>query len=428
MRVLDADPAHDTHHDVLMVSGGLIPLEVFEDDPGFVRLVDGLRTIGRVIVFDRRGIGLSDPVTDWSRPIVEQWADDAAVVARAADAQNLVVFGWDGYGIAARFVARCQERIHRFVLFQPLIGSGERWAAKNAEMQPQVRANLSGEVDLVQVIAPSRASDPSFREWYARAGRVGASPATAARIWESVFEHAAVSQGLDEIQVPTLVLHRPDSAYTPPDLVEWTASQLADATVVPIDGEDHWPFLGDVDTVVAEITDFVVGERRVPPPERTLAAVLFTDLVDSTRRAADLGDARWKLLLDRHDRASRAAVTRCSGRVVKSTGDGILALFPSAGAAVRAAERLRAHLAAEDLEIRIGIHVGDVDLRGTDVSGLAVNIAARVMAVAGAGELFVTPSVVAAVAGEAGRFESTGHHELKGVPGSWELYRHTAPA
>jgi class 3 adenylate cyclase len=214
--------------------------------------------------------------------------------------------------------------------------------------------------------------------------------------------------------------------YGPGEVPSWTASQLSDATVVALEGSDHWPFVGDVDAVIAETSDFVVGERRVPAPERTVSAVLFTDVVDSTRRAADVGDARWKSLLDRHDRAAAAAVARGGGRVVKSTGDGVLALFPSAGAALRAAGRLRDDLAAEGLEIRIGVHVGDVDHRGGDVSGLAVHIAARVMAEAGAGELFVTPSVVAAVAGEQGRFEPVGRFELKGVPGTWELFRHEA--
>jgi class 3 adenylate cyclase/pimeloyl-ACP methyl ester carboxylesterase len=427
MRVLECTDRDGSGHDVLMLSGGLIPLEVFEDEPGFLRLVEGLRALGRVILFDRRGLGLSDPITDWGRPVLDQWTEDAEVVARAIAAERLVVFAWDGWGIAPRFAARCPELVQSLVLYQPVIGSDEAWADRIAKMKPDVDANLSGERDLLLEIAPSRAADPSFREWYGRAGRAGASPATAARIWSSIFVADSSRQQLAEVQARTLVLHRPDSVYAPGGVVEWTATQLADATVVALDGSDHWPFLGNVDAVIAETAEFLTGERRVPPPERTLCAVLFTDLVDSTRRAADLGDARWKRLLDRHDRASRAAVTRCGGQVVKSTGDGVLALFPSAGAAVQSAERMCHHLAADGLEIRVGIHVGDVDHRGGDVSGIAVNIAARVMAQAGSGELYVTPSVVAAVAGEAGEFEPAGHFDLKGVPGSWELFRRRVP-
>ena len=150
---------------------------------------------------------------------------------------------------------------------------------------------------------------------------------------------------------------------------------------------------------------------------------MFTDLVDSTKRAASMGDASWKALLDRHDAAMRASVGRCGGTVVKTTGDGILATFPSAGVAVRAGQRLASELAGDDLEVRVGVHVGDVDKRGDDVSGLAVNTAARVMAKAGAGEVVVSASVVAAMAGEAASFESLGPHELKGIPGVWELFR-----
>jgi class 3 adenylate cyclase/pimeloyl-ACP methyl ester carboxylesterase len=426
VRVLEHDPGRHTEHDVLMVSGGMIPLEVFEDEPGFVRLVDGLRGLGRVILFDRRGIGQSDPITDWARPVIDQWAEDVGTVVREVGASNLVVFAWDGFGIAPRFAARCPDLVHRLVLYQPIVGSERSWRARITGTEPQGITNLSGNDDLLSGIAPSRAADPSFREWYARAGRVGASPATASRIWESIFVPDTARQPLEDVRAPTLVLHRPKSLYAPGDAPGWIASRLADATVVELDGLDHWPFVGDVDAVIAETSTYVVGERRVPAPERTLNAVLFTDLVDSTRRAADVGDARWKSLLDRHDRAAAGAVTRCGGRVVKSTGDGVLALFPSAGAALRAAGRLRDDLVPEGLEIRIGVHVGDVDHRGGDVSGLAVHIAARVMAEAGAGELFVTPSVVAAVAGEQGRFEPVGRFDLKGVPGTWELFRHAA--
>jgi class 3 adenylate cyclase len=428
VRVLPSTSQPGEQHDLLMVSGGMIPLEVFEDEPGFVRLVDGLRAIGRVILFDRRGLGLSDPITDWDRPVVDQWADDVVTVANAIAPSNLVLFDWGGFGVASRAALRCPEVLHRLVLYQPIVGPVESWVERIETSQPQGITDLGGNEDLPSRLAPSRATDPSFREWYERAGRVGASPATAARIWASVFTPETSSQQLEDVRAPTLVLHRPASLYGGEEVPGWIASRLPAATLVALEGVDHWPFLGDVDAVIAATTEFVVGERRVPTPQRTLCAVLFTDLVDSTRRAADLGDARWKALLDRHDRVSRAAVDRCSGRVVKSTGDGVLALFPSAGAAVRSACRMRELLADDDLEIRVGIHVGDVDHRGEDVSGLAVNVAARVMSLAGAGEVYVSPSVVAAVAGEAGRFDSVGHFDLKGVPGRWEVFRHVLPS
>jgi class 3 adenylate cyclase len=167
----------------------------------------------------------------------------------------------------------------------------------------------------------------------------------------------------------------------------------------------------------------VVGERRIPPPQRLVSGVLFTDLVGSTERAASLGDEEWKRLLDRHDSAVRAVVGRSGGTVVKTTGDGVLALLPSAAGCLRAADSIRRDLAAEGLDVRIGVHVGDIDRRGDDVSGLAVNIAARVMSKAGTGETVVTAMVVGAVAGQAVAFEPLGAHDLKGVPGEWELFR-----
>ena len=426
-RILDGDPDSASRHDIVMVNGGLIPFEVFDEDPGIVRMLEGLRSIGRVIVFDRRSVGLSDPITDWEKPILEQWAEDLTAVVEQSGAHDVVVFAWDSFGIGSRFAARHPELLERLILFQVLGGSDKSWAEWVHHRLGGLKQSIDGadDDDLLAQLAPSRASDPSFREWYERAGRVGASPATAGRMWDLVFRTPASEQRLADVTTPTLMLFRPDNTYVPPEAAQWAASELPDATIVEVDGPDVWPFVGDVDAVVAEIADFVVGERRVPPPERVLAAVLFTDLVDSTRRAADLGDAGWKALLDRHDLAVRNAVGRCGGRVVKTTGDGVLAVFPAAGVAVRAAERMHQELAAAELEVRIGVHVGDIDQRGDDISGLAVNIAARVMAAAGPGELLATSSVVAAIAGQTEQFEPAGTHDLKGVPGKWELFRRT---
>ena len=421
-RVMEAE-ADSPGHDIVMVSGGLIPLEVFDDDAGLVRMLEGLCRLGRLVVFDRRGVGLSDPIVDWSRSVLDQWADDLAAVVETTGVERPVIFSWDGFGVATRFAMRCPDRVERLVLFQPFGAEPEEWKHWTTD---RIIARYQ-EADLLSTIAPSRAHDPSFREWYERAGRVGASPATASRIWDSVTE-SPPGDTLAQVAAPTLVLHRPDVRQLPEGGVEWVAERLRDSKVVALDGEDLWPFVGDVDSVIAEVAEFVTGERRVPPPDRLLAAVLFTDLVDSTRRAAELGDREWKNVLDRHDRAIRNAVGRCGGQVVKTTGDGVLALFPAAGAAVRSAERMQSELAADDLQIRVGIHVGDIDRRGDDVSGLAVNLAARVMSKAPNGHIAVTSSVVAAAAGQAMQFEPIGTHELKGIPGTWELFQVVADA
>ena len=411
-------------HDIVMVSGGMFPMEVFEDDPGFARLLAGLRAVGRLVVFDRRGIGLSDPIVDWGRPIIDQWADDLAAVVDAVQLHDAVIFAWDGFGIATRFAAEHAGRVRSLVLFHPMMTTDDEWEEWAALRFGQVRENLSGgQHDFLELIAPSRAADASFRDWYTRAGRIGASPATAARIWESVFRSAPRDQRLHEVTTTTLVMHRVGNRYLPPEFAVCAAERLSDAKVAPLDGADHFPFMGDVDSVIAEIADFVVGERRLPPPERVLAAVMFTDLVASTERAAALGDDRWKAVLDRHDTIVRNAVRRWGGTVVKNTGDGVLAVLPSAGVAIRAAMRVRRELADDGLSVRIGLHVGDVDRRGDDISGLAVHIAARVMASAAAGEIAVTQSVLLSLAGQGSDFEAQGVRSLKGVPGEWTLFK-----
>jgi class 3 adenylate cyclase len=422
-RVLDADPSVGVVRDLVMVSGGLIPMELFEEEPGFTRLLDGLRSLGRVVVFDRRGLGLSDPITDWERPVSDQWAGDLAAVFDASSVDDAVLVAWDGFGVGSRYAALHPERVSALVLYEPVVLADDEWSSWSDRRLRDSQANMRGEADILTQVAPSRISDRSFRDWYERAGRMGASPSTAPRIWGSVISAHPRDALLERVMAPTLVVHRRDNVFVPEHVLTNAGERIRNATLVELDGRDHFPFVGDVDALVAEIAAFVTGERQLPPPQRLLAAVLFTDLVGSTERAASLGDEEWKLLLDRHDTTVRTAVGRCGGSVVKTTGDGILALLPSAGSGLRTAAAIHRDLAAEGLDVRIGVHAGDIDRRGDDVSGLAVNIASRVMSKAGAGEIVVTTSVVAAIAGQSVAFESLGSQDLKGVPGAWELFR-----
>ena len=422
-QVLDADPSAEPARDVVMVPGGLIPLELFGEEPGFARMLDGLRSLGRVIVFDRRGVGLADPITDWERPVVDQWVDDLTVVVDAVDAGDIVLVAWDGFGVGSRYAATHPERVSSLVLYEPMITADDEWTSWSANRMQRGQANVTGDVDILSEVAPSRIGDRTFRDWYARAGRLGASPSMAPRIWASAIHSHPRDALLERVVAPTLVLHRRDNVFAPPGVLALAGERIPHATLVELEGRDHFPFVGDVDAFTAEIAAFVVGERRLPPPQRLLSAVLFTDLVGSTERAASLGDQDWKSVLDRHDDAVRVIVGRCGGSVVKTTGDGVLALLPSAGVSLRVATEVRRDLAADGLDVRIGVHVGDVDRRGDDVSGLTVNIASRVMSMGGAGEIVVTAPVVAAVAGQAVAFESLGTTDLKGVPGSWELFR-----
>jgi class 3 adenylate cyclase/alpha-beta hydrolase superfamily lysophospholipase len=424
-RVLTGDAPPGTGTDIVMLSGGLIPVEVFGDEPGFVRMLDGLTSLGRLVVFDRRGIGASDPISDWDRSLLDQWAEDLAAVVDASGVVEPVVYAWDGWGVASRFAARHPDRLSRLVLYHPISvedGDYAEWAADRRELTLDGMA--SSGIEMMRLVAPSHRSDPSFVDWYNRAGRVGASPATAGKVWEAVFSEPP-DVDLERVVTPTLVLARRDNAIAPAERARLAASRIPGATYVELDGADYFPFLGDVDSVLAEIAAFVVGEHRLPPPQRHVAVVMFTDLVGSTERAAALGDAGWKSLLDRHDATVRGVVGRSGGTVVKTTGDGVLALLPSASEALRAAARVHSALATDALEVRIGVHVGDIDRRGEDVSGLAINIAARVTALAGAKQTFVTASVPVAVAGQPSQFATVGQHQLKGVPGMWEIFELT---
>jgi class 3 adenylate cyclase len=421
--VLDAARSTQPARDVVMVSGGLIPLEMYQEEPGFARLLDGLGAIGRVVVFDRRGLGLSDPIQDWDRHIVEQWTDDLAAVVDASGAEQVVVVAWDGFGVGSRYAAMHPDRVSALALYEPFVVADDEWEAWSTNRSERGQANVRGEDDILAQVAPSRIDDRGFRDWYTRAGRGGASPSTAPRIWASAMRSAPHDALLEQVAVPTIVLHRRDNGFAPHDVLRAVGERIPHATLVELEGRDHFPFVGDVDALVAEILAFVVGERQLPPPRRLLAAVLFTDLVGSTERASTLGDEHWKSVLDRHDATIRAIVGRAGGSVVKTTGDGVLALLPSAAGCLDVAGSIRRDLEVEGLEVRIGAHVGDVDRRGDDVSGLAVNVASRVMSISGTGEIVVTATVVAAVAGRAVTFEPLGPHELRGVPGAWELFR-----
>jgi pimeloyl-ACP methyl ester carboxylesterase len=416
-RVIEAARSCAPGTDVVMASGGLFPMELFEGDAGVVRLLDGLRAIGRVVIFDRRGIGLSDPITDWERPVLDQWADDLQAVVDASGAQDAVVFAWDSYGVGSRFAARNPERLQLLVLHQPFTVPDDRWDDWQEERSAIVRDNLAGEQGLLGLIAPSRVGDPSFQNWYLRAGRAGASPRTAAQIWESTFSSRAGEQLLDQVQVPTMVLLRRDSGYLPADVGRAAAAVIDGSTLVELDGADHFPFLGDVDAVVASIADFV--ERALPTPQHVLAALVRSELVASGER--DRPDDDEQAAVERLEAVVVAAVQDCGGEVVR-TGDAVLAILPSAFAAVRAARRAREQLAAAGLEARIGVHVGDVDRRDDAVTGPGAAVAAAATAGAEPGQAVVTASVAAAVPGGTAAFTSLGRRELPGVPGEWELF------
>jgi class 3 adenylate cyclase len=393
-------------------------MDFLERDRIGARLVDGLASIGRVVRFDRRGIGLSDPILDWSVALVEQWADDlATIVATACRSAPVIVSLGDYWGPARLFAARHPAALSALVMYEPT------GPAQPIELSPSIGEAAAG--GWIARVCPSRADDDEFREWFDIAGRTGASPSVAARLYErppdAVVRRLEAAQA--EITVPTLVLRRPANLLGSPSEPDPVAAMIPGGVRAELPGSDyHW--LGeDVDSLLAAITQFATGERRLPAPERALCAVLFTDIVGSTEHATALGDARWKKVLDRHDHVIAEEVGRNGGTVIKSTGDGVLATLPSADRALRAATAIHARLSASEVRVRMGIHVGDVEQRGADVAGVAVHVAARVMALAGPGEVFVTASVPIAVTGTDHSFEVVGDQVLRGVPGTWTVFR-----
>jgi class 3 adenylate cyclase len=423
-RVLDGPSGID----LVMVSAFNFPFEMLPEDPIGARLLEGLSSIGRLAVFDRRGVGLSDPIVDWERPLVDQWSDDLAAVIDAAGFARPAIFAWDVVGVARRFVIRFPDACDRLILLAPLPSpsrDGDEWHDEFWQDMRRVTAG-SGD-DLIGRSFPTRSQSPEFRAWIDRAGRAGASPASALRMIEANYEQLRAVPIEDHlVRVPTLVLTRPRNRTRPSGVTERVANAIEGALLVELPGDDDLAIGADVDALVAETARFLTGEAKVPPPSRTLCAVLFTDLVSSTERAAALGDERWKAVLNRHDDVARTTIGRHAGRVVKTTGDGILAVLPSATAALRAADQIRRSLANEGLDVRIGIHVAEVEARGDDIAGLGVHVAARIMGAAGPGEILVSGTIPPIVGEGAFGFETRGRCTLKGVPGEWELFAASA--
>jgi class 3 adenylate cyclase len=402
--------------DVVVVAGALFPFELLAEDRVASRFIAGLAALGRVVVFDKRGVGLSDPITDWSRSLQEQWAADLLAVIEAARLERPVLVSWEPNGVA-RLAASAQPD-----LFASMVLVNPAWSTRGmAELLSANAGSALPNRTIEEIAFPSRIKDEDFTAWLTRAGRAGASPSSAARIWEHVLEYQATLTPAG-ITAPTLVLHNRDSRQPEAD-ARRVAEEIPGAEFVQVAGVDVYPVAGDVDLLITEIAQFVTGGPSALAPLRHVAAVLFTDLVESTRRAADLGDAQWRDLLDIHDRTVEQCIRHHGGRVVKYTGDGVLALMPSATSALEAVASMREHLATQGLRIRAGIHVGDVDMRGDDVSGLAVHVAARIMSHADADETLVSEAARQATLGSRHQFDAPRTVHLKGLSEQWTLHR-----
>ncbi|MEA2427321.1 MAG: hypothetical protein QOF37_949 [Thermoleophilaceae bacterium] len=405
--------------DIGVPGGPATHLDAALEVPGAAEILAAMGRFARVIRFDRRGMGLSDPVT--GPPTLEQQIDDMIAVLDAVGVERVVPFGeGEGGRMCALFAATHPSRVSALVLYSP--------AARGTDVvTPELRRTLLdvieqswGRGDLARVWAPTRADDPEFTAAWARFERSTVSPSMA-RALVDMAGKTDVAEILPSIQAPTLVMHRRDDSMIPLRLGREVAGLIPGARFVELEGQDQLSFAGDWRAIVDEMEEFLTGHRTEPEPDRALMTVLFTDVVDSTRRAAELGDSAWRELLARHDRLVRRELVRERGRAVKSTGDGFLATFDGPARAIRCARAIAAGAPEIGLELRAGVHTGEVELVGDDIAGMAVHIAARVMAKAGPGEVLVSSTVKDLVVGSGLEFSDRGAHELKGVPGEWRL-------
>ncbi len=418
--------------DLLLFTGAIIPIDCMDEEPSMARFQRRLATFGRLIRFDQRGVGLSDRGSPSAPPTGEQWVQDAVAVLDAVGSEKAAVFA--PYLSAAEGIALAAlhpERVASLVVVNgaarlmsaPDYPYGLSTGSLGALLRPLVEPDAVEQgVDMIAMIAPSVASDPAFRAWFDRAGNLGATPAMAHARWAMVFAND-VRPLLSQIRVPTLIIQREDVAaiFLEMGHGRYLGEHIPGAKYVELPGVDALYWIGETKEVLDEIEEFVTGTRSGSGSERVLTTVLFTDIVGSTDRAAQLGDERWRDLLDRHDQSVRTQIGRFRGREVNTLGDGFVATFDSPGRAIECALAIRDTLKALDIDVRAGIHTGEIEVRGDDVAGLAVHIGARVSSFAGPGEVVVSGAVPALVAGSGLEFTDRGEHELKGVPGTWQI-------
>jgi pimeloyl-ACP methyl ester carboxylesterase len=416
----------DGELDLVFVPGFVSHVELLWENPNTARFLRRLASFARVVVFDKRGQGLSDRPA--YPPTLEESMDDLRAVLEAAGCDRPAVFGIsEGGPMSMLFAATYPERVSSLILYgtyarmvrSPDYPLGvpayalERWA----EM---MRNEWGGPVGF-RNWAPSAVGDAETERWWARLLRQGTSPAGAIALIE-LYRDMDVRGILSSIDVPALVLHREDDGVVRLDQGRFLAAQIPDARFVALEGGDHLVWTGDQESLLEEVEEFLTGSRHAHQPERALATVLFTDIVSSTETAARLGDRHWRDLLERHDAIVRRQLTVHRGREIKTMGDGFLATFDGPARAIRCARAITGAVHEIELEMRAGIHSGEVELIGNDVGGMAVNIGARIGALADPGEVLVSSTVRELVVGSGLEFAERGSHILKGAPGEWRLF------
>ncbi|MEJ7894012.1 MAG: adenylate/guanylate cyclase domain-containing protein [Solirubrobacteraceae bacterium] len=413
--------------DLLYVPASISATEQLWEHPTVMSFFERLSSFCRLILYDRRGSGMSERLQDAAS--LEEQVDDVHAVLDAAGSERAAILAtYEGGAMAMLFAASAPERSGALILYATMArmsaAPGYEFAWPDADRQATMNA-INAEwgvgTGMFARFAPGYANDRGMTEWFARLQRLAMDPTYAAKVM--VMNGSVDVRGvLASIQAPTLVLHRRHDAGFDNRHSAYLAEHIPNARLAILDGEDSLPFLGDSDSVLGEIQEFLTGARAEREPDRILSTVLFTDICRSTERAAELGDARWRALLEQHDSAVRTQLARHRGRAVKSVGDGVLATFDGPARAIRAAHGIAEDVGRIGLDVRAGLHTGECEVMGDDVGGLAVHIAARVVASAQAREVLVSNTVKDLVVGSGLRFDDRGEHELRGVPGTWRLW------
>lgn len=413
----------------LVLFGTLVShVEMIWEDPDAADFLERLARVGRLIIFDKRGVGMSDPVAPNAHPTLEERLEDVRAVMDAAGSQEAVLLGVsEGAQLGILFATTYPSRTRALVLiggYAAVRRSDDYPIGIDAQVLDETSermAQIWGTPQALQPVFPSVLRNPARSEWWAQFLRRSSSPGAAITQirmnWDSDVRHV-----LPLVQAPTLVLHARDEKWVRASMGRFLAEHIPGARFVELPGADHLPY-GELGPRIADaVEEFVTGSRPTAASDRILATVLFTDIVGSTERAAREGDDRWRRLLEGHDRDVRRQIARFGGSRVKQTGDGFLAIFDGPAKAIRCGRAVHGAARSHGLEVRVGVHTGEVELREDDeVAGIAVHIAARVAAMARAGEVLVSGAVPPLVVGSGIEFEDRGRGSLKGVPGEWQI-------
>lgn len=415
--------------DLVYIPGWVTNVEVMWEDPNLAGFMRRLSSFSRLVTFDKRGIGLSDPVPVGELPGLDERVDDLQAVMDDAGIESANVFAHSGGGTTAvAFATRHPDRVDRLILFgcyaKRLWSEDYPWAPTREERAAESEGYAESWADPVRIAdfyAPSRADQDAFIRWLGRWLRLSASPRAAAAL-NDASTNIDVRHLLGEIRAPTLLLYRLEDRDVKIEEGRYIASKIPDARLVELHGADHYFYAGDTEPILREIEEFVTGFRSSTRPDHVLATVLFTDIVGSTDRASAMGNRRWRDLIDRHNAVIRSELARWRGTEVVTTGDGFFATFESPADAIRCALRLVDAVRPLGIEIRCGIHTGVLEVMEDDLTGLAVNIGSRIAALAGPSEVLVSRTVRDLVTGVDFRLEHRGEHHLKGVPDTWDVF------